>query len=60
MSRRVVRAAFRIVVYMIALFVAQLAFADKFDHTEAYVQNFMFTIMVIVEAVLLLVDKQHA
>jgi hypothetical protein len=59
-SRRVVRAAFRVIVYMAALFVAQLAFAEHYNHSESYVQNFMFTVMVIVETVLLWLDKQHA
>ena len=60
-SRRVLRSAIRVVVYTAALFVAQLAFSERFDHTEAYTQNFMFTIMVLFESSLIWWDvKKHA
>ena len=60
MSRRIVRAAFRIIVYMAALVVAQLAFSTSFDYTEYYVQNFMFTVMVIVEGTLIALADKNA
>lgn len=60
MNQRFKRAALRILLYMIALLLGQLAFAEHFDYTEVYVQNFMFTIMVIVEGGLLWWDNRHA
>lgn len=60
MTRRIKRAVIRIAVYMVALFLAQYAFANAYDHTEAYVQNFMLTVMLAVEGSLIWWDNRYA